>query len=359
MELYLKAGNGFFVPSIVADHLLGIASHDQLKVLLYVLAHQDAALSAEQIASACKVRPENVEEAVSFWQDVNVLTVTLPQTTVTLNLNAASSPAPERPVSEEKPAPAPKVEQPVPAAVKPPKRPQTDSSRVNMTDGEIAERINRNSDISGMFQTLEQLAGTLTHTQMKSCIWMNEQLGLPPEVITILCAYCHEIEKFNPRYWEQIAVDWSDKGISTYALADQEIKRRQELQSYVGRTRHMFGLKPEQALTEQQQQFYESWQQKGYSVEMVSYACERSRDSKNNIVSFPFIDKVLDEWASKGITTVEAAKQEGADFAAAQKIARKNAAEALSAAPKQPADVRIDGEPSLDLSELDNIFNQF
>jgi len=358
VELYLKAGNGFFVPSIVADHLLGIASHDHLKVLLYVLAHQEAALSSEQIASACKVRPENVEEAVNFWKDVNVLTAALPENAVTLN--PAPAPVPERPAKAEKPPAAPKAEQPAAAPVsRTKKRSQTDSSRLNMTDGEIAERITRNSDISGMFQTIEQLAGNLTHTQMKSCIWMNEQLGLPPEVITILCAYCHEIGKFNPRYWEQIAVDWSDRGINTYALADQAINRRQETQSYIGKLRRVFGIKPEFELTELQQQYFESWQQKGFSAELVAYACERSRDSKNNDVSFPYIDGILSDWAAKGITTVEAAKQEGAVFAAAQKTMRKNTSDSPVSAPQPPADVRIDGEPSLDLSELDNIFNQF
>ena len=39
MEIYLKQGHTFPVPVTVADHLLGLASHDQLKVLLYLLCH--------------------------------------------------------------------------------------------------------------------------------------------------------------------------------------------------------------------------------------------------------------------------------------------------------------------------------
>ena len=74
MDFYLKAGGAFTVPSIVADHLLGLASHAQLKVLLYVLAHADSALTESQIAAACKVEPENIAEALDFWQQVNVLT---------------------------------------------------------------------------------------------------------------------------------------------------------------------------------------------------------------------------------------------------------------------------------------------
>ena len=73
MEIYLKQGHTFPVPVTVADHLLGLASHDQLKVLLYLLCHADEPLSAEAVAQNCKVRPDAVEEAVAFWQDANVL----------------------------------------------------------------------------------------------------------------------------------------------------------------------------------------------------------------------------------------------------------------------------------------------
>ena len=57
MEIYLNNGHSFPVPVAVADHLLGLASHDQLKVLLYVLCHANEPLSQEQIAKCCKVQP--------------------------------------------------------------------------------------------------------------------------------------------------------------------------------------------------------------------------------------------------------------------------------------------------------------
>lgn len=355
MELFLRGGTGFFVPSVVADHLLGIASHDQLKVLLYVLAHTDTALTAEQIAAACKLTPDNAEEALSFWQDVNVLTVSRGAAAVTLCEAPVQQTAPVQEPETRTPEPA-QPAKPAPPAVRKP--PQADSSRFRLTSGELAERVSQNPEISDMFEQLQQLVENLTNTQMNSMIWMNEQLGLPPAVIVMLCSYCNEIGKFHPRYWEQIAVDWSDRGITSFAEADREIDRRKQAASYIGRLKSTFGLKAEQKPTANQLTYFESWQQHGYAEELVAYACEISRDRNNNEIKFPYIDKILTEWEKKGIRTVEAARQEGAEFAA------KNAAQRSAAAPqnpvrKQPADVRIDGEPSIDLSKLSGFINQF
>ena len=73
MEIYLNNGHAFPVPVAVADHLLGLASHDQLKVLLFVLCHAGETLTEAQIAKSCKVQPAAVEEALVFWQDCNIL----------------------------------------------------------------------------------------------------------------------------------------------------------------------------------------------------------------------------------------------------------------------------------------------
>lgn len=354
MEIYLKSGNGFFVPSIVADHLLGIASHDQLKVLLYVLAHPDTALTPEAIASACKVRPENTEEALAFWQDANVLTVSRNVPSVTLTDAVQPAAQPVQTVPAELPPARP---EPKPRRSKKP--PQADSSQFNLTSGEIAERISGNPSIRDMFQGIEMFAGALKPAQMNSCIYMNEMLGLSPAVILLLCHYCHSINKFHPNYWETIAQDWSDRGINTEPLAAEEIERREAAQTFVGKLRGAFGLKPGQDPTEKQQEYFSKWCAMQFPVELVDYACQRCRDSKGNEISFPYIDSVLADWQKKGITTVEAAKLEGAQFAAARKAGRQDAPSVPFDTKKQPADVRIDGEPSLDLSEIDSIFNQF
>ena len=94
MEIYLNNGHAFPVPVAVADHLLGLASHDQLKVLLYVLCHAGESLPQEQIAACCKVQPSAVEEAIVFWQDANVLQTAPPAASVRLQQNTQPQPAP-------------------------------------------------------------------------------------------------------------------------------------------------------------------------------------------------------------------------------------------------------------------------
>lgn len=358
MEIYLKSGNGFFVPSIVADHLLGIASHDQLKVLLYVLAHPDTALTPEAIASACKVRPENTEEALAFWQDANVLTVSrnVPSVTLTDAVQPAAQPVQTVPAElpPAKPEPTNNTE-----SRKKAKESPRDSSDYIRNPTEISERIKNDPEMSEMIQEVEKILGSIPHQQTQSLLWMHDTLGLPPAVILMLCSYCKSINKMNIRYCERIAVNWSDRNVNNCLLAEQEISRMIETRQYIGQLKTCFGIQIGMDPTEKQQEYFEAWQQAGISTNMVIFACERCRDSNNNKISFAYIDKILKSWTQKGITTVEAAKLEGAQFAAARKAGRQDAPSVPFDTKKQPADVRIDGEPSLDLSEIDSIFNQF
>ena len=340
MEIYLNNGHSFPVPVAVADHLLGLASHDQLKVLLYVLCHANEPLSQEQIAKSCKVQPAAVEEALVFWQDANVLLTAQPVPAVTVQNAAAVQPAPAVPQQTVPAAkPAAEAETVIP-------RVQSTSSGFALRPSEIAERIRQNRVLAEMFRAVEQLAGKpLIHTEQKSLIWMHEYLGLEPDLILMLAAFCVQENCFHVRYMEQVAVEWQERGVMTHALVQEDIRRRTEARSYTGKIMKLFEMS--RRPTTKQQEFIDSWQKSGFSPELVQLACEITRDKKDDKIRFDYLNGILRRWEKAGIRTPEAARQ--ADLAFYDNKKQTQAA-------GNPAGQSGNGS-SIDMDEVERLMN--
>lgn len=314
MEIYLKQGHTFPVPITVADHLLGLASHDQLKVLLYLLCHADEPLTADAVAKNCKVQPDAVEEAVAFWQDANVLGSSPELPAVRLQRTAPAPTAAPAPQTEQTPARTP-VPEPA-AQPEPNAKLQISSSQFSMMPSEIAARIRENQAIAEMFRGIEQLAGRmLNNTEQKSMIWMHEYLGLEPDLLLMLAAYCVQNDCFHVRYMEKVAIEWQERGVMTHALVEEDIRRRTEARTFTAKLMRLFEMKRQP--TKLQQSFIDRWQQQGWSFEMIQLAYEKTRNQNDDKLSFSYLNGILEKWEQAGIrTAADAAKQDDAYYAA-------------------------------------------
>lgn len=314
MEVYLNTAQSFSVPTTVADHLLGIASHDQLKILLYVLAHSDKTLSDTEIAKACKVRCESVEEALVFWQNVNVLQTELPVPSCQTAQETAEKPAEPTPITQPIAPPPVPVQNPVldEARVAGTANIQTTSSGFHLLPTEIVERKNADPAMSAMLTAAEQRVGhPLIHTELRSIFWMHEYLGLAPDLIFMIIAYCVEIERFSVRYMEAIAVEWAERGILTHELAVEDIERRTLSRTFTKKVMRIFEMK--RRPTPNQQKYIDRWQEMNVAPELVECAYYKSRDNADDQLSFPYIHKILQAWSAEGIQT--AAQAQAADEA--------------------------------------------
>ena len=66
-------GNAFMVPSVVADKYLKIATHTQLKVLLYFMRNISEGIEPQKIAEALSMPLSETEDALVFWQQRDIL----------------------------------------------------------------------------------------------------------------------------------------------------------------------------------------------------------------------------------------------------------------------------------------------
>lgn len=340
MEIYLKQGHTFPVPITVAEHLLGLASHDQLKVLLYILCHADEPLSASRIAQSCKVREDSVEEAVAFWQDANVLCGAPEQPAARLT-EAPPVPSPAMPAQQAAPAPAP-------LSAAPAARLQSGSSNFAVMPGEIAERIRQNKTLAEMFQAVEQTVGRpLNPTESKSFFWMHEYLGLAPDVILMLAGFCNETDCFQVRYMEKIALEWQERGVMSHAAVAADIHRRQEARSFTRKLMKLFEMN--RRPTAKQQEFFDRWQAAGTPLELIGRAYEITRNNKDDKLSLSYLNGILERWQKAGVRTLAEAEQ--ADAAYYESVKAKKAA-----APKTPGSL---SNSSIDMSDVEKLMNPY
>lgn len=340
MEIYLKQGHTFPVPVTVADHLLGLASHEQLKVLLYLLCHADEPLTADIVAQKCKIQPEAVEEAIAFWQDANVLSGTSEPPAVHLQ-GAAPQSQPQLSIPVQTP---PQSVQPATVG-----KIQNSSSQYSLMPSEIAARIQKDATIAAVFRSIEQMVGRMLHnTEMKSMIWMHEYLGLEPDLILMLAAYCVQFDCFQVRYMEKVAIEWQERGIMTHTLAEQDIRRRTESRSYTAQIMRLFQMTRQP--TELQQSFINSWQLQGWSMEMIQFAYEKTRNQMDDKLNFNYLNGILKKWGEDGVRTVSEAQKKDDAYYAARKQKRDNPTK------KTPAS---NVNSSIDMDIVEKLMNPF
>lgn len=320
MEVYLKRGSGFFVPSAVAEHLLKLATHQQLKVLLYLLAHEGEALSDADIAAHCGVQPDHVEEAIVFWQQVNVLSSNQSQPSAEVATSVAASPpkedaSPVQTISTN----AETAEQAVAAAGA-----MMTSGNFSIRPSEIAERVKGDAALATLLSAAEQYAGhPLRNAELRSLFWMHDYLGMTPDSILMLLAFCRQENVFHIRYIEKIAVEWHDCGIMTHEQVQQDIQRRTEARTFVGQVMKLFEMT--RYPTEKQQAYIQSWRAAGDTIELIRLAYERTREGCDDKLKFSYLDSILKRWRAEGLKTPAQIEESEAIFRQ-QQHSKKNAA---------------------------------
>lgn len=274
----------FAVPDAAAD-CLKLASGKAVKVLLYILKNKNADADFEEIGAAVGISGEDAEDAFSYWQQVGIL---YPD-------GARPDNTPKRldtPAETEKPA--------------------LSSSRASekaskmLSPAEISERINSSSEIQFLFTAAENTFGRLlTYTEQRTIIWLYDYYGIAPDILLMIMEFAKSQNKTSIGFVEKIAANWHDDGISTHEQAEREIKRLQNYYSLAGQVTAKLGLN--RTLTPRERGFVDTWASRGTGIDLILYAYEKTVDNTGK-VSFSYMNKILDDWYSKGIFTVSDVK---------------------------------------------------
>lgn len=277
----LAWGAVFSVPAVIADKYIKLASPEQLQTLLWVLRHASEQPTLEQISSELGFSSSKVSEYLSFWIYEGIL----------VSDNANVPKAAEQPgrlqITEQ-----PKKELPTLPEVKP-------------TQAQIVARTKESSEINELFEDAQKKFGrTLGYDGQCTLLMMHDQYGLPVEVILMLIEYCVSIHKTSNSFIAAVAKNWAEEEIDTLDKAMEKVDSLQQCRSLWNKLKQETGLTNPNPTTAQAA-FLRSWKYElGYDIDMILLAYEEMADRCSRL-SFPYINKVLTTWHSKGFITPE------------------------------------------------------
>lgn len=168
--------------------------------------------------------------------------------------------------------------------------------------------------ISGLFYQAETILDkVLTASEMEMLFSFHDWLGLPVEVILMLLSYAHRKGKTSKRYLETVAIDWSERGIVTFEAAEEYVSHLEEADSNEKKLRSVLGIY-DRALTQTEKKYIKLWLgDYNCSTELIEIAYDRTVSNTGKL-SLGYMNKMLEAWHNKGITTGEEVKKLDEEF---------------------------------------------
>jgi DnaD/phage-associated family protein len=161
-------------------------------------------------------------------------------------------------------------------------------------------------DIKNLFKHAERTLGKLlTYNDLNVIFGFYDWLRLPIDEIMYLFEYCSEHEHTDLRYIEKVAVDWAEKGINTLQKAKDYVDSFNHSYKEIMRALDSSGFP-----SASQRSYIDKWLETYHMpVEIIEEACDRSVLQLGR-PKITYVDKILENWHTKNIRTLEAVKNE-------------------------------------------------
>ena len=283
----------FSVPCALVDDYIKLADESSLKLLLYLMCDESDEIDKSDVCKKLGIKENSFDDAVIFWTEMGVIEsedISSPKESVAVEVK--SSEVSPTPVLSQAQAQKVKV-------------------RLNYTPKTIADMIDTDESIRELFSEAEKTIGRLLkHTEQELLINLRDYYGFDIQSIILMLEYCRDCGKTSARSIENFAVELFQNDITSFFEIDAEIKRRTEYNTFENEVKRALYL--ETKPTAKQSQYISSWQEMGFSSDMISQARERCVNQTNKL-SFPYINKILQSWAEKRIFTPEALEADEAN----------------------------------------------
>lgn len=282
-------GSMFAVPAQVVDNYIKLASASQLKTLLWICRHISEPIDAAKISQEIGYSVGDVDDALTVIAGWGVLIGT--------DVTVSSAPVPsEKPKITEQPKHFEEI-----AASKP-------------SSEQIMTRCKEDPEILAMFSDIEKMLGkTLGYDSRSTLLMMHDHYGLPIEVIYMLVDYCKSVGKSGFSYISKVGKTWGEKEIDTIEKADEQIKILNSCNKLWKEFAEMAGIQNPRP-SSSQSAYLRTWSvELKFNVEMIYLAYEEMLNHSSKI-SFPYMNKILMNWHSKGIKTPDDIEKEKEEY---------------------------------------------
>lgn len=178
------------------------------------------------------------------------------------------------------------------------------SMKPSYSQEEIDAVASGSKQISDMFFQAEKILDkVLTASDMELLFSFNDWLGLPVEVILMLLVYAAKKGKTTKRYLETVAIDWAEKGIDTFEMAEAYVSELEEIDGAESRVRKILGIY-DRGLTTTEKKYINLWTSRmKIPEELVALAYDKTVEYTGKL-SWSYMDKMLQNWSESGFETV-------------------------------------------------------
>lgn len=303
------------VSNVFIDNYMGDANDAQIKIYLYLLrvicAHKNCSIS--DLADQFNYTEKDVTRALKYWEkkgllsleydpSKNLVGVRLLDLTMQDEDPRTASHRDER-SADNTVTLAPIVQLPV--------RSESLSSTVTGTESAAKTPASVKSsytadDISNFRKSegfdefifvIEQYLGkTLTPSDIRTLMYIQDELGFSADLIYYLFEYSASRGKKDLRYIEKVALGWFEEGIKTPKEAKASVhKYDREVYDIM----KLLGKSGSPTRTEID--FIERWRgEYGYGTDIIAEACRRTVMATDNH-RFSYADSILSSWHASGV----------------------------------------------------------
>lgn len=268
------------------DRFLADANDVQIKIYLYLLRHVNESHmnSISSIADFFNYSEKDVLRAFSYWERKKVLDLGYDAANELCSISFCEL----SPILEES------------KIIDTPKTISKTATPVFLKQEYSLDRLKefkaKESTAELLFITESYLGKTLSANDVRSILFISEELHFSFDLIDYLLQYCVDRGKKDFRYIEKVAISWAESGITSPDEAQIQ-SARYDKNTYTV----MNALGKSAQPTAKEAEFIQRWYQiYGFTSDVILEACERTVLATDKH-RFEYADKILSNWKSLGI----------------------------------------------------------
>lgn len=269
--------------NVFINHYMPQAPGSYVKVyilgLKYAQNHSSTSLSNETIAKTLGIQEEEAAEAWKYWEEQDIIRLT-PYSSGSddVAIEFLSIKELMLNIKEKKP-------------------------RLDKYSPDRIIEARQNFRIRDMFEYIKKIYGREpSPNEMFTYLDWVDDYGMPPELVILLIDDCYSRGKKDMPYLKQVAKNWFDAGINSLEKANEYTERHKEKWQKYSKVLNFLRIGRQPTAVEEKM-LYKWFYEFTYSEEVVLKACSLTANTMKP--SFSYLDKILAEWNSKGLRTIQ------------------------------------------------------
>lgn len=269
-----------------------------VRVLLWLASDLSLAEKPKQLAKLADCDVKNVKAALQFWSSHGVLAdengIAAPDALPVMGRAAHESDGKEAESASKKTVL------------------RRADTLPQYTATELGDLLEKRANVRILVDEAQRILGKMFHpAETNLLVGMLDYLEMSEECILLLLAHCKRIGKTNMRSIEKYACNLAEKGILEASAMEEELRTLEELHSFEGEIRTLYGLKS-RALSAKESKMLRAWVSYGYGIEIVRRAFEETVNATGE-ASLPYTNAILERWHNEGLQTLEQIDQSISD----------------------------------------------